>query len=219
MSLVTPNWPAKWDGSTPNRDSADQNKKPDYRDWDQMYAEVKAMQEGLPIGGAGGAAGTGVTAENFLNPIVKTVISIVDLAVAMVDAGAAGAHGSAPLFTFPNGNIAILGATTDLAVVAGVGGIGDTGEVVGAIGSVATATDNATLTSTEADIVPSTAATLSGGIGAMDGESTALAVLNGVSSAPVARLNLAVPDAGSSADDTLTVNGTVTITWTNLGDN
>lgn len=169
--------------------------------------------------GIGAPAGTGVTAVHQVIIPQKTIISLAALAIAMTDAGAAGSHGSQKIFDFPAGNIAILGAVTDLQITAGAGGIGDTGAVVGSVGSVAVATDNATLTSTEANIVPSTAATLTDGAGNCDGESTAVAILDGTATAVDAILNFAVPDAGSSANDTLTVTGTVTITWVNLGDN
>jgi hypothetical protein len=137
----------------------------------------------------------------------------------MTDAGAAGCHGGTKIYDFPAGNVIILGATTDLAITAGSGGITDTASVVGSVGSAVAGTDNATLTTTEANIVPSTAATLTGGVGACDGESTAAAILDGTATAVDAYLNFAVPDAGSSASDTLSVTGTVTIVWVALGDN
>jgi hypothetical protein len=46
-----------------------------------------------------------------------------------------------------------------------------------------------------------------------------LALADGTATAKDAFLNFAVPDAGSSANDTLTVAGTVTVVWTNSGDN
>lgn len=169
--------------------------------------------------GNGAVAGTGVTGVEQAAKVHTTVITLAATSITMTDAGAAGCHGSQKIYDFPAGNILILGATTDLAITAGAGGIGDTAAVVGSVGSVAAANDNATLTSTEANIVPSTTATLTGGVGAMDGESTAVAMLDGTATAVDAYLNFAVPDAGSSANDTLAVSGTVTIAWINLGDN
>lgn len=217
MSVNVANFPTSiWDGSSVNRDSRSIDAGPDYEDWDQIVAEVIAMQGGgTPVG----TGGTGVTVTQAAPQIVTTTLTVDGLSVTMTDAGAAGCHGSAPLLTFPAGNIVILGAVTDLAIVAGAGGIGDAAAVVGAVGSVATAVDNATLTSTEANIVPSTAGTLTDGAGTVKGESTAPVTLDGTSSAAVARLNFAVPDADSSASDTLSVTGTVKITWANLGDN
>jgi hypothetical protein len=49
MAAVDAVFPA-WDGlsSNPFRDSLDDNQSPDYRDWDQMVAEVLAHQDELP---------------------------------------------------------------------------------------------------------------------------------------------------------------------------
>lgn len=167
----------------------------------------------------GAAAGTGNVASEQGGTLHTTVLTLTALSVTMTDAGAAGCHGGTKIYDFPAGNVIILGATTDLAITAGAGGITDTASVVGSVGSVVAATDNATLTTTEANIVPSTTATLTGGVGACDGESTAVAILDGTATAVDAYLNFAVPDAGSSASDTLSVTGTVTIVWVALGDN
>jgi hypothetical protein len=175
------------------------------------------------LDGPGAAAGTGVTAREYaLDPrgvFHQTVLTVSGLAVAMTDAGAAGCHGTQKVYDFPAGLIGVLGCVTDLTFTAGSGGIADTAAVVGAIGSATVGTNNDTLTSTEADILPSTAATLTGGVGACDGENTAVAVLNGTATAIDANLNIAVPDAGSSASDTITVSGSVTFTWMQFGDN
>ena len=222
MSINQANFPSSvWDGTSVARASRDIDAAPVYEDWDQIVAEVIAMQSGIAAGvTGGGSAGTDVAAANTASLVQKTVLTITDLEVTMVDAAAAGAHGSAPLFTFPAGNIVILGAVGEIGIVAGAGGLADTAAVVAAVGTVVTANDNATLTSTEADIVPSTTATLTDGANAaVNMQSTAVAIKDGTASAGVARLNFAVADAGSSADDTLTVNGTITITWVNLGDN
>lgn len=169
--------------------------------------------------GNGAAAGTGNVATEQSGPVHTTVLTITALSITMTDATTAGCHGSQKIYDFPAGNIVILGATTDLAITAGAGGITDTAAVVGSVGSATVGTDNATLSGTEANIVPSTAASLTGGVGACDGQSTGVVVLDGTDTAADAYLNLAVPDAGSSANDTISVSGTVTLVWVNLGDN
>lgn len=108
-----------------------------------------------------------------------------------------------------------------LTLTAGAGGIADGAAVVAAIGTASLATDNATLAGTgEANILPSTAYTLVDGVKAATGVSTTalLALVDGTATAKDAWLNFAVPDADSSASDTLTVAGSVTITWAHLGD-
>ena len=153
--------------------------------------------------------------------MIKTVITLSGLSVTMTDATTAGSHGSVKLYDFPEANLFFLGGTTDLVITAGAGGITDTAAVVGSIGTTTVGTDNATLTTTEADLIPSTDSTLTGGIGETKGKTlTAGAVVfDGTATAKEAWLNYAVPDAGSTADDTLTVSGTVTLVWSNLGDN
>lgn len=153
--------------------------------------------------------------------MTKTVITLSGLEVAMTDATTAGSHGSVKVYDFPECNMFFLGGTCDLTIVAGGEGITDTAAVVGAVGTTAVGVDNATLTGTEADLIPSTASTLTAGAGVTKGKTlTAGAIVfDGTSTAKDAYLNFAVPDAGSTADDTLTVSGTITLVWSNLGDN
>lgn len=163
-------------------------------------------------------AATVVAAEYGNQILRKTVFTLTAHSVTMTDAGAAGCHGNVQLCDFPVGLVHILGATMSLATTAGSGGITDTAAVVQSVGTAAVGTGDATLTTTEADIIPSTAGTLSGGVGAPVGVSTTPAVFDGHSTAKKAYLNFAVPDAGSSASDTLAVTGTVTVFWHYLGD-
>jgi len=150
----------------------------------------------------------------------KTVISFGGTAVAMTDAGAAGSSGSLKLLTLPEGVIAFLGATTNLTIARLGTAITATAAVVGSVGTVAAAAD-ATLTSTEADFVPSSAATLTAGAGALKGKSltAGIAVFDGATTAKDVFLNFAIPDAGSTGNDSLVVSGTVTLVWASLGDN
>lgn len=216
MNTATASFPTTvWDGSSESRDVGD-DRGPDDKDFDRVVREIQALQK--PVS-PGAAAGTGVTATEIAGQIYKTTITIAALSVTTVDAGAAGAHGSQKIYDFPEGNILVLGAVGELTLTAGAGGITDTASVVASVGTVAVGTDNATLTSTEADIVPSTAATLSGGIGTANMQNTATLIKDGTATPVDAILNIAVPDAGSSADDTVTVDGTLTITWMNLGNN
>jgi hypothetical protein len=224
LSIVTPSFPgAVWNGSTGNnwRETRADYVDPDAEDWDRISAEVIAVQEAIHNGTESGSAPSAtVTAADVGNVIRQTTLTIEDLSVATVDADTNGAHGSAILYTFPEGNIHILGAVSDLTVARVGTSIEADAVVVTALGSVATANDNAALTSTEANIIPSTASTLTDGEGVMNGQSTASATLDGTSSAASCRFNVAVAadDHGASADAFL-VNGTVTITWVNLGDN
>ena len=152
---------------------------------------------------------------------LRVTLELTNVAVAMTDAGASGSYGGTKIYDFAEGLITVLGATTNLTIAA-TGGIGATAAVVGALGT-ATAGANDTLTGTEANIVPSTACTLAASAGSFKGEMTATefaaAVFDGTATAKDMFLNFAIPDAGSTADGTITVNGTVTFTFVNSGDN
>jgi len=173
--------------------------------------------------GRGTAAGTGVVAaECGIGALRQTVLTLSSVSITMTDAVAAGCHGSQKVYDFPAGLIHVMGVVCDLTTLAGTGGITDTSAVVGSVGTVAAATDNATLTTTEANLAPSFAGTLAAGAGTMKSLSTAAlmaaAVIDGTVTAVDAFLNFATVDAGSTANDTLTVSGTITITWINYGD-
>ena len=151
----------------------------------------------------------------------QSVFTLSAVSVTMTDATTAGCHGSIQLYDFPQALLNLAGACMSLTLTAGAGGISDTAAALVGIGTGAVATDNATLVgSGEADIIPSTAYTLVGGVKAATGVSTTglLAVSNGTATAKKAYLNIVVPDDDSSASDTFTVDGTVTITWLHLGD-
>lgn len=166
-----------------------------------------------------GVANAGAVVNETVGTI-RTTLQLSGAVVTMTDAAAAGCHGSVKLYDFPACNLLFLGATCDLTVTAGTGGIADTAAVVAAIGTAAVSTADATLTTTEADLIPSTAATLTAGAGAAKGKTltAGVVVFDGTTTAKDAYLNLAIPGAGSTGNDTLTVSGTITLVWSNLGD-
>lgn len=169
--------------------------------------------------GGGTVGGTGNTAAEYQAALRKTVITFDDHSITMTDATTAGSHGSTKIYDFPAGAIQVLGSSCDLTTTAGAGGIDDAAEAVLSLGSATAGTDNATLTSTEADIIASYAGTLSSGTGVFTKYGSLVAAAFDGTTTPVdLYINAAVPDAGSTADDTLTVAGTCTIAWANLGD-
>lgn len=163
-------------------------------------------------------AGTGVTSEEYVAKTRRVRFNLVNVAIATTDNGVNGAQGSLKFADFNFGLVAILGAISNLSISAAAG-IGATAAVVGSIGTVAAGAGDATLTSTEANIIPSTTCTLTSSAGVMDGEFTAAAALDGTTTAIDAYLNFAVPDAGSTANSTITVNGTIDLYVLFLGDN
>ncbi len=169
--------------------------------------------------GVGTVSGTGVSVvEGGNSGLHKTTFTLANTQV-ITDAGAAGAQGGTKIYTFPEGVITILGVSCNATTLAGAGGIADGAATVHSLGTVTAAVDNATLTSTEADIIASFAGTMTTGAGAFtkygainatpyDGHTTAIAVF----------LNSAVPDADSSASDTITFAGSCTLLWSTSGD-
>lgn len=146
----------------------------------------------------------------------KTILTLTNVSVATTDAGASGAYGGLEIYDFPLGVISFLGATTNLTLARVGTGLTTTAAIVAAVGS-ATAGADATLTSTEADYIASTACTFTAGASAFAGISTAAAQFDGHATAKKAFLNFAVVDAGSTANDAILVNGTITLIWGNLG--
>lgn len=181
-----------------------------------------SIDEGIRVGTVANSSTVSVLEEGgtFLH---QTTFTLTAASVTITDATTAGAHGGIQLYDFPAGLIYIFGASSDLAITAGAGGIADNASVVCSLGEVVTATDNATLTSTEITFAPSTAATLTSGAGAcdIDGTTAIIAISNGTATAKDLYLDFAIPDAGVSdgQNDTLAVTGTVTLTWAFLGDN
>ena len=184
-------------------------------------AVVRDRPDGINIVGdiPANTAGISLEGEYGVGATRQTKITLTDLSVTMTDGGASGSIGTQKIYDFPAGNIIVLGAVSNLTSIARVGSaITATAAVKHSLGSAAEAT-NDTLDSTQANMIPSTSATLAAGVGSGGGESTAVAVVDGTAAAADAILNFGIADAGSSGNDALTVSGTVTITWINLGDN
>lgn len=161
----------------------------------------------------------GVPMVQRMGQIQHARITLTAESVTVVDAGANGAHAGHQLLTFPEGQILILAAKTDLAILAGAGGIADDAAIVAALGTVATTNANDALTTTEADIIASTAATLTAAAGNFDAATIAAGIaLDGTAAAKDVFLNFAIPADDASADDTLAVTGTIDLFWLLLGD-
>lgn len=169
--------------------------------------------------GNGAAAGTGVVAAEFGNGIVhKTVLTVTALSVTSTDATTDGAFGTQKVYDFPAGPIQILGASYNLALTKSGAGIATNAAVVVGLGTVAAVAGD-TLETTEQDIIPSTTATLSSGVGtAAKHGSVVTTAFDGHTTPIDAILNFAMPDAGTSANAAILFTGTITIHWVNLGD-
>lgn len=163
----------------------------------------------------GAVSGTGVT---IVESAGKTIFTLTNVAVPTVDATTSGAGGGLKLYTFPEGLLDYRGAVANVTLTAAAG-ITATAAVVSALGTVAAAAD-ATLTSTEADLLPSTATSLTASAGTFAAVSTTAqsALLDGTATAKALYLNFGIPDAGSTANSTITVSGTITVAWSLIAD-
>ncbi len=228
-----------WDGDSENRDSDDGTQRaPDHRDWARAIAEVAAAQTRVYNNERGVSDSaidsvgtletvTGLTAvEKGSGAIHKTVISLDEVSCASTDAAGNGAQTAKKLYTFPEGQIVILGAhmVFPLAGLEAVTG-GGTGYLTAAnlsigVGS-ATVVVAVDLTTTEQNICAkgdvNLVSKLSDAI--VSGINAALLPLDGSTTAVPVWLNsstLADGDHGTVAD-VLKVSGTITIIWTVLG--
>lgn len=165
----------------------------------------------------GTVSGTGVSVQEdcgLKGRLHVTTWTISGLVVSTTDATTAGAHGSQKLYTFPVASITSLGCSMNLTTTAGSGGIADTAALVGALGTVTTVTDNATLTTTEADLINSYAGTMADGLGVLQKAGGIVATpYDGTVTAEDVWLNIAIPDAGSGSSDTVTIAGTASCAW------
>jgi flagellin-like hook-associated protein FlgL len=170
----------------------------------------------------GAVAGTGVTVEERGGDVVhQTILHFTASAFAMVDEAGVVAYAGKKVYDFPAGNIIVLGAVADLDLTKSSAGVNDTWDGDFGIGTV-TASNNATLATTEQNIIPTTATPQAvAGVTTANGANTAVAVLDGTATAVDAYVNILVDDADHDVTGTacnIIANGTVTITWVNAGD-
>lgn len=174
------------------------------------------------VASIGAAAGSLNVASESIGVVNRTLLTLTDVAVAMVDATVQG--GGTKIYDFPLGQILILGATASLApkttttlastINAGVAGVWSLGSVVAAA--------DAALTSTEANILPSTAftssATINVAAATVTGALAAPIAIDGRSTAVDMYLNSCISGATDiDGDGTITWTGTIAIHWINLG--
>lgn len=123
-----------------------------------IQADKFGMQRSLttpPVPGT--PAGTGVSVKEFGgHTIFKSVIAFKDTPLPMVDEAGVVAYAGLKIYDLPEGVLLILGATANLALTKSSVGVDAAFDGDFGIGTV-TASNNATLTGTEQDILPSTA--------------------------------------------------------------
>ena len=174
-----------------------------------------------------GTVGTGVTAVESGNGVFhQTVLTLTAVAMSLSDTHVGG---GSKIYTFPEGNVAVLGATCSVAetttsVLASTLNASVTLSV--GVGSVQTTTqDSGTLATTQQDLVNAFAATASATINVAGAAATGklggttLTRYDGTATAQPVWLNCGVPTATDiDGDATTTWSGTVTLTWIFDGD-
>ncbi len=172
-------------------------------------------------GSGGTVAGTGVSGNATAGGFSKQVLTFKNTPVVLADNAGVIAYGGLKILDFPQGSIVIQGATANLVVTKSSAGVNATWNGDFAIGTV-TASNDATLTTTEANIIASTATPAAvAGVTSAKGRSTAAVTLDGTTTAVDAFINFLVDDTDHNVAATpcnLILNGTVTILWANMGD-
>jgi hypothetical protein len=173
------------------------------------------------ITSAKGAGVPAYPAEEDAVALNRTVLNFGGDAFALTDVAGVVAYVGKKIYDFPEGQIMIAGAVADLKLGKSSTGVNATFNGDFSLGT-ATASNNATLSSTEADVIPSTATPAAvAGVTTAKGLSTANIVLDGTAAAKSLYLNFLVDDADQDVTTTpcnLLVTGTVTVLWSKVGD-
>lgn len=196
-------------------------------------AKAIAALVGVPVNGVDAGAGTTVNyveAQHFGDDNVgrTTILTCNSLPITITDAAGSAQWGGVQVFDFPLGAIMIEGAVINGTITAGVTGtIIDNWDGDVALGTaLATVTTPNTLTTTEADILQSTAvsAGASDKIGIVDAFPVATALtesgarwFNGTATAIDMYLNVVIDDDATHTSGTVEFTGTIKFNWKNLG--
>ncbi len=184
---------------------------------------TKQNVEGNGLGlGSVGTSGFAGTLTELGNSIYHRTRVDISGTISLTDTGSAnGAQGSILLYTLPAGAIQVgggLGSLTLTRTGTNATAMSASGAIVLALGTATPGTDNATLTSTEANIVQSTAFTLSSGTKAATMVATTTpTIVDGTTTNASIRLNAAVPSTSNTGNTSLTVTGFIIVPWVNTG--
>lgn len=150
--------------------------------------------------------------------IIKKTFSFTNVAVSVAGASGVG-YGTAVIGDFPEGNILFLGAVSYVQVTGPTSAsLDDTWDGDYSIGTTATA--DATLSSTDANIIGSSpfGAATSEVSPVARGTGVTAAVLDNTDGSLELNLNVIVDDANISATVAMTASGTVTVLYAMMGD-
>jgi hypothetical protein len=168
--------------------------------------------------------GTGVVATNEQLQVRTLLLTFTNVDIVLADEAGVVAYGSLKVADMLEGAICFLGAVADIALTKSSAGVNDDWDGDFSVGTVA-ANNDATLTGTEANILPTTATPQAvGGATTSNGQSTsteAATIVDGTTTAVDVYMNYLVDDADHDVTGTacnLIMNGTLQVTYVNLGD-
>src|SRR5688500_152311 len=193
-------------------------------------SETGQIIQGGTLAAANNGVKTGTTvkvAETGGPVLHRTVLTFTATPITLTDDAGAGQYGGTLIYTFPQGLIGIHGAVVTGSLTILTGTIIDNFDGFVALGTV-TATTGATLTGTEANIMPAVAISAGAAdkIAVVDAGSVATALtesgsrwIDGTTTAVPMFLNFLVTDDATHTSGTAKFDGTVVFNWENLGDN
>ena len=152
--------------------------------------------------------------------VIRQRVKVNGLAI-QVDGATGVGWGPAVAGDFPEGNICFLGAVAYLQFTKAAGASGITATFTGNYSIGSTPTADATLSTTDADIVGSTAisAATAGVSPVTRGTGVTAVILDNTDGSLELNLNLTIADAAISADDQdLTVTGSIDLIYAVMGD-
>jgi len=176
--------------------------------------------EDFKVTGDNGSAladATGLAVVNSVSGLNRTVITLTDYSLTLTDSEGNGAHGSVKLIDFPEGIIQVLGAIGDLALTAATG-IAATATYDIGLGTETIGVGDAVLSGAEVDIVAKVEGDLTGSAVTVDMVADTSATFDGHSTADDVWFNVAIEDDDVTGTGAVTVNGTIVVSWLNLGD-
>lgn len=168
--------------------------------------DLHATFHGVSVPTASGAAG--VVLRGRTPKFAELVFTLSSVALSLTDATTNGAQGSIQLADMPEGIVRILGASASVTLAIGSG---LATAVLFSVGTTAAASDNATLTSTEANIIPSTSCTISASAATFSGKVTATEgaiVVDGSGTAMDIYLNAVATDANTTGGGPFAITAT-----------
>lgn len=182
---------------------------------------------GEDVQATGAVAGTNVSVQELGDGILhKTIITLDAETITITDDAGVAQYGGTKIYDFPKGLLTTFGAIVVGNLTGGV-----TGTVIATFdGDVslgtATATTGATLITTQADILQSTATTIAvAKVAPVLAVSAATALTesgarwhDGTTTAKDLFLNFKIDDSVTHTSGTATFTGTVTLLWTIIGD-